>query len=151
VKLPMLCERKMPEIVDVVLWRARAKRRPSRSGAPMETRLFPTQPTPTDSVFPLSEIGKLLISLMSYTYFVFFVEIWIILCKTRLESLQFLIFTVPTKRFGTTPFFSVFLWRCVSLENVNIFFMARDRFLFSFFLYQEERRSTNYTHMKNLY
>jgi hypothetical protein len=39
VKLPMLCERKMQEMFDVVLWRARAKRRPSCSGAPTETRL----------------------------------------------------------------------------------------------------------------
>ena len=45
VKLPMLCERKMPEIVDVVLWRARAKRLPSRTGAPVETRLVIEPPS----------------------------------------------------------------------------------------------------------
>ena len=33
-------------------------------------RPVPTQPTPTDGVVPLSEIGKLFISLMSYTFFV---------------------------------------------------------------------------------
>lgn len=31
---------------------------------------FLTQPTPTDGVVPLSEIGKFLFSLMSYTFFV---------------------------------------------------------------------------------
>jgi hypothetical protein len=33
-------------------------------------RPVPTQPTPTDGVVPLSEIGKLFISLMSFTFFV---------------------------------------------------------------------------------
>jgi hypothetical protein len=33
------------------------------------TQPNPTQPTPTDGVVPLSEIGKLFISLMSYTFF----------------------------------------------------------------------------------
>ena len=37
--LPMLCERKMPERIDVLLWYARAKRRPSCSGAPTENSL----------------------------------------------------------------------------------------------------------------
>ena len=36
---------------------------------PDPTQLNPTQPTPTDGVVPLREIGKLFISLMSYTFF----------------------------------------------------------------------------------
>jgi hypothetical protein len=36
---------------------------------PDPTQPNPTQPTPTDGVVPLREIGKLFISLMSYTFF----------------------------------------------------------------------------------
>jgi hypothetical protein len=43
---------------------------PDRDSIPKATCPDPTQPTPTDGVVPLSEIGKLLISLMSYTFFV---------------------------------------------------------------------------------
>jgi hypothetical protein len=39
---------------------------------PDPTQPNPTQPTPTDGVVPLREIGKLFISLMSYT--IFFLE-----------------------------------------------------------------------------